>query len=190
MNRRLVISVVMDFLGHRSRKQQVGQRRRGCALARLPNRSARAPGHARSEHISAEHKRQWRSASGPTTASSPRSEAGSFPLAGYESAALTTELPTLGSHYDLRTRDSDHSLSSSRSAGSVQRRPGRRHPRDRDPVRRAAHIVETDGVEELDARGVATVLPTNPKLELGLGRTTALYRNLDQLTDAVGVDRL
>ena len=62
--------------------------------------------------------------------------------------------------------------SSPEPTGSVpdlhrQRRLRRREPRDRHAVRRAAHVVEADLVEEVDRRRVAAVLAADAELEVG-----------------------
>src|SRR4029077_46013 len=64
------------------------------------------------------------------------------------------------------------------------------HPRNRDPEGRATHIVESRGVEELDARRIAAVLPADSQLQFRLCGPTSLNRDLDQFTDARNINRL
>src|SRR4249920_769510 len=60
--------------------------------------------------------------------------------------------------------------------------------RDRDPERRARHVIERGAMAELDARGIATVLSADADLELGPRLAPARDRPLDQRADAVGID--
>src|SRR5919199_5320950 len=76
------------------------------------------------------------------------------------------------------------------SAGVRYRRLRRGHARDRDAVRRAAHVVEPGPVEEVDRLGVAAVLAADPELEVGLGLPAGPRREPDEPADAGLVDRL
>src|SRR3954471_13677580 len=52
---------------------------------------------------------------------------------------------------------------------SLEHGPGGGHPGDRDPVGRAAHVVEARELEEGDRVGVASMLAADPQLQVRLG---------------------
>src|SRR5665647_1277781 len=54
----------------------------------------------------------------------------------------------------------------------------RREPRERDAVRRAAHVVEPEPVAELDRARLSSVLAADAELDVRLGAAAALGRVL------------
>src|SRR5919202_6953306 len=74
------------------------------------------------------------------------------------------------------------------SAGVRYRRLRRGHARDRDAVRRAAHVVKPGHVEEVDRLGVAAVLAADPELQLRLGLAPDPRRQAHEPADARAVD--
>src|SRR5690606_2852389 len=60
----------------------------------------------------------------------------------------------------------------------------------RHPERAAADVIQPNLVAELDRLGIATMLAANAALELLLDATSLLDSHLDQLANAVDVDRL
>src|SRR5436305_3382442 len=72
----------------------------------------------------------------------------------------------------------------------LERRLSRCHARDRDAVRRAAHVVEPGHVEEVDRVRVAAVLAAEAELKRGLGLAAGPRRQSHEPPDARLVDRL
>src|SRR4029079_9296660 len=62
--------------------------------------------------------------------------------------------------------------------------------RQRHAVRRAAHVVETEPVAELDGLRLATVLTADAELDVGLRRTPTLDADPHQVSDAALVEGL
>ena len=56
--------------------------------------------------------------------------------------------------------------------------------------RAAGHIINADGVEELDGLGISTVLTTDTALQGRTAAATTVHTHLDQLADGLGVDGL
>src|SRR5207245_2594896 len=71
-----------------------------------------------------------------------------------------------------------------------ERRLCRREARQRNAVRRARHVVETELVAESDALRLAAVLPADAHLQIRLRRPTALDRDAHQVTHAALIERL
>src|SRR3954466_9863714 len=65
----------------------------------------------------------------------------------------------------------------------------RRQAGDGHAVRRAAHVVETHLVEEMDGRGDAAVLAADPELDVGSGLAALLHGHSDEAASADRVDR-
>src|SRR5262245_7117854 len=72
----------------------------------------------------------------------------------------------------------------------LQRRLCGRETRQRNPVRRAAHIVEPDPVAEFDRTRLATVLAADTEVDLGLRSSSPLDRDPHQVADTLLVERL
>src|SRR6478735_5877346 len=73
--------------------------------------------------------------------------------------------------------------------GSAQCRLRRRQPRDRHAVRRARDVVQTGLVAEEHRGRIAAMLAADADLERGPGLAAALAADLDQLADALDVER-
>ena len=67
---------------------------------------------------------------------------------------------------------------------------GSSEARDGNSEGGAADVVEADGVAELDGAWVAAVFTADAALEIFAGLAAELDSQLDQLTDAAGVERL
>src|SRR5205823_3935485 len=76
------------------------------------------------------------------------------------------------------------------STGRRHRRLRRRQPGDRHPERRAAHVVESRHLEELDRLGIAPVLAADPQLEIGLRLASGPRGQPDEPPHAEPVDRV
>src|SRR5881392_659669 len=74
--------------------------------------------------------------------------------------------------------------------GLVERRLSRGEPRQRNAVRRAAHVVEAEPVAETDRARVSAVLTADAELQIGSRLPAALDGDLHQLADTVEVERL
>src|SRR5436190_23118432 len=77
----------------------------------------------------------------------------------------------------------------------AQRRLGRRQAGDRHAKRRATHVIHAHFVAEMDAVRVAAVFAANADFEVLVGFRPAAFTafldaDVDQLADAVDVDRL
>src|SRR5207244_2657569 len=64
----------------------------------------------------------------------------------------------------------------------------RRQPRDRDAVRRRAHVVEPHLVKEVDRRRVAAVLAADADLEIAPRPTPALDADANEIAHAFDID--
>ncbi len=70
-----------------------------------------------------------------------------------------------------------------------ERRLRRREPRDRHPVRRAAHVVEPHLLEEVNRRRVSAVLTADAQLDVGPCRASFRHGDVHELTDTGLIDR-
>jgi O-acetylserine/cysteine efflux transporter len=68
--------------------------------------------------------------------------------------------------------------------------PSGLEPRDRDPERRAGDVVEPHVVEEVDRRGVTSVLTADPEVQVRVGLPTRLCGAADERADSLDVERL
>src|SRR5271156_1480401 len=60
----------------------------------------------------------------------------------------------------------------------------RRQPRDRNPVRRARHVIQPEAMAQLDARRIAAMLAANADLQTLVRLPPELDSNSHQLADA------
>src|SRR4051812_178094 len=72
----------------------------------------------------------------------------------------------------------------------LQRSLRRREAGERDPVRRAADVIEPDPVAELDRRRLAAVLAADAELDVRLRLPPPLHRDPHQVSDTFGVEHL
>src|SRR5260221_10972300 len=72
----------------------------------------------------------------------------------------------------------------------LDRRMRRRQPRDRHAERRAAHVVQSNAVAELNGARVAAVFAADAALEILAGLAAELHGHRNQLADAARVERL
>ena len=61
--------------------------------------------------------------------------------------------------------------------------------RHRDPIRRCAHVIETDRLEKMNRCGIAAVLAANPELQVRTCFASKLHAHPHERTDTLGIDR-
>src|SRR5205823_760600 len=93
--------------------------------------------------------------------------------------------------WTIRSRSRWNGVRSGESSSGWARRAGyERDAGDRHPERRAAHVVESRHLEELDRLGIAPVLAADPQLEIGLRLASGPRGQPDEPPHAEPVDRV